>query len=85
MHSDKLILEQNRIDANKFRSILNNFSIKIHLNKATHNLGHILDLVIDCVDKSIVGCVNVERQKTITDHMVVNLSNFEYDIPKKRP
>ena len=53
-------------------SILNNFGLKNHVNKATHNLGHSFDLIMDCVEMSIVGGVNVVPQKTISDHMVVN-------------
>ena len=56
--------------------------MKGHVNKATHDLGHTLDIVIDCVDSSIVGCANVEPQNTIYDHMVVNLKTFVDDIPK---
>ena len=77
--------QQNIVDANKFRSILNNFGMKNHVNKATHNLGHTLDLVIECVENPIVRYINVEPQNTISDHMVVNFKNFVDDIPKKRP
>ena len=64
--------QQNSVDANKFRSILNNFCMKNQVNKATHNLGHSLDLVIDCVENTVVRCVNVEPQNTKSDHMLVN-------------
>ena len=60
------------LDANKICSLLNNFGMKNHVNKTTHNFGHTLDLVIDCVENSVVGCVNVEPQNTIYVHMVVN-------------
>ena len=63
--------KQNSVDANTFRSILNNFGMKRHVNKATQNLGHTLDLVIDCVENSIVGSVNVQPQITIPVLMVV--------------
>ena len=42
--------QQNSFDANKFRSIPNNFGLKNHVNKAKHILGHTLDLIIDCVE-----------------------------------
>ena len=45
------MVQQNSVDTNKFRSILNNFGVKTHLNKATHNLRHTLDLVTDFVEK----------------------------------
>jgi len=34
--------QQNSVDANKFRSVLNNVGLKNYVNKATHNLGHTL-------------------------------------------
>ena len=52
--------QNNSVDVNKYRIILNTFGIKNHVSKTTHNLGHTLDLVIDCVEKSIIGCVNFE-------------------------
>ena len=76
--------QQNSVDANKFRGILNNYGMKNHVNKATHNLGHTLDLVIDCVENSIIGNVYVEPQNTISDHMVVNFKIFVDDIPKNK-
>ena len=54
------------------RSVLNNFGLKNHVNKATDNLGHTLDLIIDCFENSLVGSVYVGLQYTISDHMVVN-------------
>ena len=75
--------QQDSVDANEFRIILNNFRMKNQVNKATHNLGHIFDHVIDCVEKSIVACVNVEPQNTITDHMIVIFKKFVDEIPKK--
>ena len=68
--------KQNSVDANKFRRKLNNFSLKNHVNKVTHNLGHTLDHIIDGVEKFLVGDVSVEPQKTISDHMVVNFKFF---------
>ena len=50
--------QQKNVDKNKFRIMLNNFGMKNHVNKATHNLGHTLDLVIGCVENSIVENVN---------------------------
>ena len=76
--------QQNSVDANKFRSVLNNFGLKNHVNKATHNLGHTLDLIIDCVENSIVGSVYVEPQNTISDHMVVNFKKFVDTIAKNK-
>ena len=38
----------------------------------THNLGHTLDLVIDYVENSVGGKVNVELHNTICDYLVVN-------------
>ena len=76
--------QQKSVDANKFRSILNNFCMKNHVNKATHNLGHTLDLVIDCVQSPIVRCVNFEPQNTRSGHMVVNFKLFVDDIPKNK-
>ena len=52
--------QQNSVDANNFRIVLNNFGLKNHVNKATHNLGHTLDLIIECVKSSRVGMVYVE-------------------------
>ena len=54
--------QQNSVDANKFRSTFNKFCMKNHVNKATYNLGHTLDLVIDSVENLIVRCINVEPQ-----------------------
>ena len=74
----------NSVDANKFRSILNNVGLKNHVNKATHNLGHTLYLAIDSVENPIVKCINAEPQNTISDHMVVNFKNFVDENPKNR-
>ena len=49
--------QQNSVDAKKFRSVLNNFGLKNNVSKATHNLGHTLDLIIDWVEDSIVESV----------------------------
>ena len=64
--------QQKSVDANKIRSVLVNFGLKNHVNKATHYLGHTLDLIIDCVENCIVGSVYVEPQNTISEHMVEN-------------
>ena len=74
--------QQNSVDVNKFRSILNDFVMKNHVNKATHNLWHILDLVFECVENSKVGCEKIEPQNIISDHMVQNFKSFVDDIPK---
>ena len=64
--------QQNSVDAKKFRSVLNNFGLKNYVTKATHNLGHTLDIIIDFVENSIVRSVYVEPQYTFSDHIVVN-------------
>ena len=51
--------QQKSVGANKIRIILKNFVLKNHVNKATHNIGHTLVLVADCVENPIVGNVNV--------------------------
>ena len=76
--------QQNSVLANKFRSVLNNFGLKNHVNKATHNFRHILDLFIDCVEDSMVGIVYVEPQNTISDNMVVNFKVFVDNIAKNK-
>ena len=38
--------QQNSVDANKFRSILNIFGIQNHVKRPTHNLGHPLTLLL---------------------------------------
>ena len=65
--------QQNCVVANEFRSELNNFGLENHVNKATHNLGNTLDIIIECVENSIVGSVYVELQNTVSDHMAVIL------------
>ena len=67
--------QRNSVDANKFRSILNKFGKENHVNR---------DLVIDCVENSIVGIVNVEPQSIISDHMVANLKKVVDDVPKNK-
>ena len=64
------------VDINKFCSILNNFGLKKNVNKATHNSGHTLDLIIDCIENSIVRSVIVEPHDTISDHMSVIKKNI---------
>ena len=64
--------QKNSFDVNKFRSILNTFGLKIHVNKAANNLGHTLDLVTVRDEKSLVGSVNIERLNKISNHMLVN-------------
>ena len=77
--------QQNSVDANKFCSVLNNLGLKNHVNYATHNLGHTLDLSIVCVENFIVGSVYVEPQHTISDHMVVKFKKKIVDtIAKKK-
>ena len=76
--------QQNSVYANKFRGILNNYGMKNHVNRATHNLGHTLDLVIDCDENSIIGNLHVEPQNTLSDHMVVIFKIFVDDIPKNK-
>ena len=76
--------QQNSVDANEFRSILYNFGMKNFANKATHNLEHTLDLVIECDENPVVRCIIVEPQNTLSDHMVVNFKNFVDDISKIR-
>ena len=76
--------QQNSVDANVFRSIFNNFGLKNHVNKATHNLGLTLDLIIDCVENSIVGIVYIEPQNTISDHMIIIFLNFVDAIAKTK-
>ena len=63
--------QQNSVNANKFRSMLNKFGLKNHVDKDTHNLGHTLDHINVCVENSTVGSVYVEPQNTISDHMKV--------------
>ena len=64
--------QQNSSDA-IVRKILYKFGQKNHVNMAAHNLGHTLDLVVDCVENFSVGSVIVEPQKTISPG-IVNLS-----------
>ena len=52
--------QQISVDANKLRSILKKFGMKNHVYNATHNLGRTLDLIIECVENSILRSVNVE-------------------------
>ena len=54
------------------------------VNKATHNLGKTLDLVIDCVENYIVRCENAESQNSISDHMVENFKIFIDELPKNK-
>ena len=63
---------QNSVDANKIHGMLNNYGMKNHVNKATHNLEHTLDLFINCDENSIIGNVHLQHQNTISDHMKVN-------------
>ena len=58
--------------------------MKNHVNKATHNLGHTIDLVIDCDENYIIGNVHVEPQNTISDHIVVNFKQIVDDIAKNK-
>ena len=74
--------QQNSVDANKFRCILNNLDMKNHVNKATYYLGHTLDLVIGCGENAIVRNLHVKPQNIIYHHMVVNLKILFDDIPK---
>ena len=75
--------QQNSVDANNFWYFTNNFSLKNHVNEATHNFGHTLDLIIDCVENSIVESVCVEPQNTISDRMVVKFKIIVDHIGKK--
>ena len=71
-----LMEQQDSVDANIFRSILNSFDMKNHVNKATHYFGHTLDLVIECTENPIVRWINVEPQNTISHHVVANLKKI---------
>ena len=64
--------QQNSVDTNTFRSVLNNFRLKTHVNKVTQNLGHNLGIITGCFENSMVGSTCVEHQNTISDHIVVN-------------
>ena len=76
--------QQNNIDAINFSSILNNFGLKNNVKQATHNAGHILDLVIDSIENPIVGSVNVEPQSTVSDHRIVSFQIQVNAIPKNK-
>ena len=52
--------QQNSVDANDLRSSLDNYCLKNLKNKATHNLGHSQDLVIDCVENSTAWSLIIE-------------------------
>ena len=63
--------QQNSVNSNKFLSIHNDFGLKNHVINATLKLGQTLDVVIDCVEISIVRKVNVKSHITILGEMFV--------------
>ena len=61
---------QNR-DAERFLTMLHRHNLKNHVNSATNDYGHTLDLVLTHVTSDIVKGLNVEPFCTISDHRLV--------------
>ena len=68
----------NNVDAMKFLDLLVDFNLINHINCATYDSGHILDLLIARKDSSSVKSVEVEPVCTLSDHRIIS---FRINVP----
>jgi len=71
--------DNNNQDANKFRSLLSSISLQQHVTEATHDSGHVLDLIITRISELDIQHLQV-HPSALSDHSAIT-----FTLPLNKP